>query len=307
MIPDNGMNAPRPRMAAIGFFDGVHLGHRYLIEQVGREAAARGYAPALVTFPTHPRKVINAGYTPELLTSCDEKIRLLEAAGAGCCLLLEFTPDMSRLTAYDFMRSVLKERYAIRGLVVGHDHRFGRNRSEGFDDYLLYGRELGIEVIRAQALVTNGVTVSSSGIRRLLHAGDVALAARYLGYEYALEGTVTGGYRVGRTIGFPTANLQPDDPDKLIPADGVYAVRVTVGGAVYAGMMNIGRRPTLHNGCDRSLEVHILRFRADIYGCPIRIAFAGRIRSEKKFADKAQLAEQLAEDALAASKLLLSL
>jgi riboflavin kinase/FMN adenylyltransferase len=293
----------KPSIAAIGFFDGVHPGHHYLIEQVREAAAAKGYASALVTFPVHPRKVINAGYKPELLSSYDEKIRLLEATGIDYCFALDFTAGISHLTAYEFMRSILKERYTIRGLVIGHDHRFGHNRSEGFDDYCLYGKDLGIEVVRAHARMVNDVTVSSSVIRRLLHAGDVALAATYLGYEYMLEGTVIEGYKVGRTIGFPTANLCLTDPDKLIPADGVYAVRVTVHDTVYAGMMNIGHRPTM-NGRDRSIEVHILHFHSDIYHCPVRISFVGRIRSEMKFTGKEQLIEQLSKDALVTGKLI---
>jgi riboflavin kinase/FMN adenylyltransferase len=296
----------KPSIAAIGFFDGVHLGHRYLIEQVKEEAAAKGFSSALVTFPVHPRKVMNAEYKPELLTSHDEKIELLEAIGIDHSFILDFTTELSRLTAYAFMRSVLKERYHIHGLVIGYDHRFGHDRTEGFDDYCLYGKELGIEVIRARARVMNDVTISSSVIRRLLHSGDVALAATYLGYEYFLEGTVIDGYKIGRTIGFPTANLRPTDPDKLIPADGVYAVRVTVHDTVYAGMMNIGRRPTMNDGRNRSIEVHLLHFHSDIYDCPVRISFVERIRSEMKFTGKEQLIEQLSKDALVINELISS-
>lgn len=295
----------RPSIAAIGFFDGVHLGHRYLIEQVKAEALARGLCTSVVTFPVHPRQVMNAKYKPELLTSYDEKLALLEAIGIDYCFVLDFTSDISRLTAYDFMRSILKERCHIHGLVIGYDHRFGHNRSEGFDDYCLYGKELGIEVIRAHARVINNITISSSVIRRLLHSGDVALAATYLGYEYFLKGTVVDGRKIGRTIGFPTANLRLAGPDKLVPADGVYAVRVTVNDTVYAGMMNIGRRPTINNGCNRSVEVHILRFHSDIYNCHVRVSFVERIRPEMKFTGKEQLVEQLSKDALTVEKLLL--
>ena len=298
-------DALKPSIAAIGFFDGVHLGHQYLIEQVKAEAAAKGLCTALVTFPVHPRKVMNAEYKPELLTSYNEKIELLEATGIDYCFALDFTSDISQLTAYDFMRSILKERYNIHGLVIGYDHRFGHNRSEGFDDYNRYGKELGIDVIQARACIVNDVTISSSVIRRLLHSGDVTLATTYLGYEYFLEGTVIDGYKVGRTIGFPTANLQPTDSEKLIPSDGVYAVRATVKDEVYAGMMNIGHRPTINNGHNRSLEVHILHFHSDIYDCPIRISFVQRIRSEMKFNGKDQLIEQLSKDALTVEKLLL--
>lgn len=296
----------KPSVVAIGFFDGVHLGHRFLIEQVKEEAAARGLCAALVTFPVHPRKVMNKTYNPELLTTYKEKLDLLETTGIDYCFALDFTPDVSQLTAADFMRSILKERFNVQGLVIGYDHRFGHNRSEGFDDYVRCGTELAIDVIRARARTINEVTISSSVIRRALHAGEVAVAASYLGYEYFLDGTVVDGYKVGRTIGFPTANLSINDPDKLVPADGVYAVRVAVDGAVYAGMLNIGHRPTINNGSNRSIEVHILRFQSNIYNCPIRISFVERIRSEMKFSGKEELIEQLSKDARIVEELLLS-
>lgn len=287
----------KPCAVAIGFFDGVHLGHHYLIEQVKEEAAARGLRSALITFPVHPRQVMNAEYKPELLTSYDEKIELIRSTGIDYCFALDFTPDISLLTAYDFMRTIIKDGYHAEALVIGYDHRFGHNRSEGFEDYCRYGEQLGIEVIRAHARIINDVTISSSAVRRLLHVGDVSQAATYLGYAYFLDGTVIDGYKVGRTMGFPTANLNLSDPDKLIPADGVYAVEVTINGTVHAGMLNIGHRPTINNGRNRSIEVHILRFHSDIYDCSIRISFIQRIRQEMKFSGKEQLIEQLSKDA----------
>ena len=233
IIRDISAIKPEPCVATIGFFDGVHAGHRYLIQQVKEIAAAKGLRSALVTFPVHPRKVMNATYHPELLTTPEEKINLLAGTGVDYCLMLDFTPDISRLTAKEFMTQVLKERYQVRYLVIGYDHRFGHNRSEGFEDYVRYGQSIGIDVIRAQAYTNDirrdasqSVPVSSSLIRKLLHQGDVDIAARCLGYEYFLDGTVVGGYQVGRKIGFPTANLSVDDPDKLIPADGVYFLKI---------------------------------------------------------------------------------
>lgn len=303
-IPDAACDMLRPCVAAIGFFDGVHVGHLYLIEQVRQQARARGLCSAIVTFPVHPRQVMNATYKPELLTSYPDKLRLLETTGIDYCFALDFTPEISHLTAYDFMRSILKERYHVEGLVIGYDHRFGYNRSDGFDDYMQYGQELGIDVIRARACVINNVTISSSAIRRLLQNGDVALAANYLGYEYFLDGVVVGGYKVGRTLGFPTANLSITDPDRLIPVDGVYAVWVSIKNTVYAGMLNIGHRPTINNGDNRSIEVHILHFHDDIYDCPIHVSFVQRIRHEMKFAGKEELVEQLNKDAQVVKELL---
>ena len=282
IIRDISTLRPEPSIATIGFFDGVHTGHRYLIRQVKEIAAAKGLRSALVTFPVHPRKVMNADYRPELLTTPEEKIRLLDDIGVDYCLMLNFTPEISRLTAREFMAQVLKERYQVKCLVIGYDHRFGHNRSEGFEDYVRYGKEIGIEVIRAHAYTNNIKTgehqntpISSSLIRKLLHEGEVEQAALCLGYEYFLDGTVVGGYQVGRKIGFPTANLSVDDPDKL----------------------NIGVRPTIDNGPNRTIEVNILHFHSNIYDKFIRLTFVKRTRPELKFADIDELIVQLHKDA----------
>ena len=293
----------RPSVATIGFFDGVHRGHRYLIEQVCAVAAGRGLASSVVTFPVHPRKVMQPDFHPELLTTCEEKVRLLADTGIDYCVMLDFTPDLAQLSAQQFM-TVLKEKYRIQALVVGHDHRFGHNRAEGFDDYVRYGRELGMEVLLAYAYSNKEVTVSSSVIRHLLLEGNVSEAADCLGYHYFLEGTVVGGYRVGRTIGYPTANLHVDNPDKLVPADGVYAVYVYVGGQKYMGMLSIGYRPTLNNGTDRSIEVNILQFNADIYNQPMRISFVRRTRPELKFDTIEELIAQLQKDEIEVTEIL---
>ncbi|MDL2247594.1 bifunctional riboflavin kinase/FAD synthetase [Bacteroides sp. OttesenSCG-928-J23] len=283
-------------VASIGFFDGVHVGHRYLISQVKEAASRLGMASALITFPVHPRLVMNADYTPELLTSYEEKIDLLAATGIDYCIVLPFTPDIARFTARDFMNTILKNQCHVGALVIGHDHRFGHNRTDDFTDYCAYGRELGIEVIRGRACVLHNTTVSSSVIRRLIREGDIALANRYLGYNYRLEGVVTDGHKVGRTLGFPTANLQIRQTFKLLPPDGVYAVHVEVDGKEYAGMLNIGQRPTMDNGTNRSIEVHILQFNSDIYDFPLTLRFVQFIRNELKFASKEALKEQLEAD-----------
>lgn len=304
IIPDNLAIIPEPCVATIGFFDGVHAGHRYLIQQVKEIAATKGLRSALVTFPVHPRKVMNADYRPELLTTPEEKISLMAETGVDYCLMLDFTPEIAHLTALEFMTQILKERYQVSCLVIGYDHRFGHNRSESFEDYVRYGEAIGIEVIRAQAYSKNieigteqNIPVSSSLIRKLLHQGEVDIAARCMGYEYFLDGTVVGGYQVGRKIGFPTANLNVDNPDKLIPADGVYAVWVTFDGNTYMGMLNIGKRPTIDNGPDRTIEVNILHFHSDIYDKSIRLTFVKRTRPELKFNSVDELIAQLHKDA----------
>ena len=294
--------AATPAVATIGFFDGVHRGHRYLIEQVCEAAAERGLASAVVTFPIHPRRVMQSDFHPQLLTTCDEKVRLLERAGIDACIMMDFTPQLAALSARQFL-ALLKEQYRIEALVIGYDHRFGHNRAEGFAEYAAYGQELGMEVLPARAYYLNrsegqgaGSDVSSSGIRRLLQAGDVKAAAQALGYRYFLQGRVVGGYRVGHRIGFPTANLCVNNPDKLIPADGVYAVWADVDGHRYGGMLCIGTRPTLANGSDRSIEVHLFDFQADIYERPLTLSFVQRTRDEQKFASVDLLVAQLHRD-----------
>lgn len=286
----------RPSVATIGFFDGVHRGHRYLIEQVREVAAARGIASSVITFPIHPRKVMQSDYHPALLTTCDEKVALFAETGIDYCMMLDFTPELARLSAKQFME-VLKEQYQIQALVVGYDHRFGHNRSEGFEDYVRYGQELGMEVLLAHAYSYNeDSTVSSSIIRQFLQQGKVTEAADYLSYRFFLEGTVVGGYRVGRKIGFPTANLHVNDPNKIIPADGVYAVYVYLDGVRYGGMLSIGYRPTIGNGTDRSVEVNIFHFNSDIYNQPMRITFVRYMRPELKFDTIEELVARIHQD-----------
>ena len=289
-----------PAVATIGFFDGVHCGHRFLIEQVQKAAISRGLASAVITFPEHPRAVMHPDFHPELLTTCDEKLELLAQTGIGSCILLDFTPELAALSARQFMERMHRQ-YAIQALVIGYDHRFGHGRSEGFEDYVRYGRDLGMEVLPAEAYHLPAaccrLPVCSSSIRRLLHEGDVSSVAQYLGYAYFLGGTVVSGFQVGHRIGYPTANLRVNDDRKIVPARGVYAVRVEVDGDVYGGMLNIGCRPTLGNGDNTTIEVHIFDFDADIYDHSLRLSFLRRIRPERKFASVEELAAQLHKDA----------
>lgn len=295
----------KPCVATIGFFDGVHQGHQHLIDCVKRTARARGLDSVIITFPVHPRMVMQPGFQMPLLSTPAEKHRMIEAQGVDRIVELPFTLELSRYTAREFMAEVLQRRLQVDTLVIGYDHRFGHNRSEGFDDYRHYGEEMGMHVLHADARVVDGVTVSSSAIRRFLCGGEVTVAAHCLGYEYYLEGTVVDGFKVGRRLGFPTANLRVEEPGKLIPADGVYAVRVEVEGCTYAGMLNIGVRPTVDNGGERSVEVHILRFSGDIYGAHMRITFVQRIRNEQKFDGLEALVAQLRRDADEVERLLL--
>ncbi|KAA6351997.1 Riboflavin biosynthesis protein RibF [termite gut metagenome] len=299
------ISSPAICAATIGFFDGVHKGHRFLIDQVKEIAANKNIHSAIITFPIHPRKVIDAGYCLEILTTCDEKTQLLAETEIDYCMMLNFNTEIARLSARQFMANILCKQYNVQTLVIGYDHRFGHNRSENFDDYFRYGKELGIEVFLAQAYIHESTkNINSSLIRSLLYKGEVDKAAVYLGYNYFLTGIVVNGYQVGRHIGFPTANIYVENSDKLIPADGVYAVRVIINEKSHIGMLNIGQRPTLNKESHRSIEVHILHFHSDIYHCPIRICFVQRIRSEKKFDNLEQLIIQLHKDAAVVESLL---
>lgn len=313
IIRDTSDIVPEMCVAAIGFFDGVHLGHRYLIRQVKEIAAARGLRSALITFPVHPRKVMCTDYRPELLTTFEEKTALLSDMEIDYCLMVDFTLEISQLSAEEFMRSVLKDRFRVKCLVIGYDHRFGHNRSEGFAEYVKYGQAMDMEIVHALAYTERQlsqndetVTISSSLIRRLLWQGNVSTAADCLGYFYFLEGKVVNGYHVGRKIGFPTANLSVNSPDKLIPQNGVYAVLVTIDGKEYMGMLNIGVRPTVNNGVNRTIEVHILHFDADIYGKSIRLTFVERIRPELRFSSLQALTDELQKDAETVERILTS-
>ena len=294
-----------PSVATIGFFDGVHGGHRYLIRQVTEEARRRGMQAMVITFLRHPRQVLSADYQPQLLTTTAEKEALLATTGVDRCVLLPFDKEMSAMSARDFMRKVLRERLGVGVLITGYDNRFGHNRAEGFDDYVRYGQEMGIEVLRAKAYTVDGVGISSSVVRSLLLEGEARMAARCLGYDYMLTGTVVPGEHVGRTIGFPTANIQPDDNGKLIPAPGAYAVRVTPaeGGESLPAMMNIGCRPTFGEH-SMTLEAHILNFSGDIYGRRMVVSFVERLRAERKFRSAAELKAQLQRDAEEAARIL---
>ena len=307
-----GITNDQAAFAALGVFDGVHTGHRAVIEKVKEEAAMRNLSSADISFRTHPQQVLHPEIPFRMLTSPEERAELLRKTEIDRTIFLDFTPEMSLLSAYDFLK-ILSNRYCIKGLIIGYDHRFGHNRSEGFEDYVRYGKEIGIEVIRAKAYTSNieienvpNVPVSSSLIRKLLHQGEVDLAADCLKYEYFLDGIVVGGYQVGRKIGFPTANLSVDDPDKLIPADGVYAVWVTFDKKTYMGMLNIGVRPTIDNGPNRTIEVNILHFHSDIYDKFIRLTFVKRTRPELKFSSIDELIVQLHKDAEETEAILLA-
>ncbi len=288
------MTQRRVKVATIGFFDGVHRGHQYLIRQVVDEAQRRGGIPVAVTFSNHPRSVLRSETEIQLLSTCEEKERLLRHYGIQEVRMLEFTGELARQSAREFMLHTLRGEIGVDVLVIGYDHRFGYDRREGFDDYVRYGMEMGMEVVRARVYEQNRVTVSSSLIRSELLRGMVADVKELLGYGYSIGGVVTGGFQIGRKIGYPTANIRVDS-HKIIPCDGVYAVRVMVDGTFYGGMLNIGCRPTFDNG-RRSVEVNLFDFSGDIYNERIRVYFVAFMRHERKFGTVDEFITQLSHD-----------
>ncbi len=290
----------RPLALTIGFFDGVHLGHRYLVSELSEFAKKRNFASAVLTFRTHPRQVLHSDYIPSLLTTADEKIALLKETGVDYVVMTEFTQELSMLTAQNFM-SLLHDKLNVCCLMIGYDHRFGHNRSEKFEDYVRFGKEIGIEVVQSSPLVVDGVKVSSSAVRTVIAEGNVAEATKLLGREYSLTGQVVKGFQVGRTIGFPTANIAYDD-SRILPKDGVYAVRVTVDAHAYDAMLYIGSRPTVNTG-KISVEAYLFDFSDDIYGKNVNVRFVDRIRDSIKFDSIEELKKQLGKDEIKAKQL----
>ena len=281
--------------ATIGFFDGVHRGHRFLIARLKEEAVRRGLRPMVVTFERHPRQVVQPEWQPRLLSTLEEKCRLLALTGIDTLVVLRFDTAMAGLSAREFMGQVLARHLGVQLLLTGYDNRFGHNRQEGFADYVDYGRELGLEVVGCQPFMSSP-RVSSSFVRQLLDEGRVEEANDCLGYPYTICGRVGHGQQIGRTMGFPTANLEMDDSQKLIPRVGAYAVMASIdGGEPLRGMTNIGLRPTF-GGRRLTLETHLLDATGDFYDKPISISLMARLRDERTFASAEELACQLEED-----------
>lgn len=281
--------------ATIGFFDGVHLGHVHLLEELKSIARQRGLKSMAVTFPEHPRQILQSDYRPRLLSTPDDKMRLLEQTGIDYCFPLHFTSALAVLDAETFMTDFLQKRLGVSTLLVGHDHHFGHDTSLTVDDYRHIGDRIGMEVIPAEAYLYQGTPVSSSRIRRELVAGNVKAANEMLGYRYTISGTVIHGLQNGRKMGFPTANLGPYCEFMQIPADGVYSALATVDGETWPAMLNIGFRPTFQ-GNARTIEAHLLGFERDIYFHELKLEFVDFLRPERKFSSPQQLAAQLEAD-----------
>ena len=283
-------------VVATGFFDGVHVGHRLVIKQLVEAAAVRGDESMVITFWPHPRNVLQKeARTLRLLTTLDEKKRMLHDLGVDRVEVLSFTKDFSAMTTEEYLR-MLMERFGTTTVLLGYDNRVGSDAMDP-DQVARTAESLGLEVVRTDMVPSlEGYAVSSTKIRQHLEAGDVQGAASMLGYEYALHGVVVAGNRIGRTIGFPTANMQLYEPLKLIPGNGVYFVKVDTVGRRLFGMCNIGHRPTVSAGNARTIETNIFGFDEDIYGLDIKVTFLQKIRDEVRFESLEDLKIQLERD-----------
>lgn len=279
-----------------GTFDGVHLGHQKIISRLKDVARSIDGETVLLTFYPHPRMVL----FPEdnelkLITTQREKIELLEKCGIDHLIIYPFTKEFSRLSSVEFVRNILANKINTKRLVIGYNHHFGRNREGSFEHLKEYGPLYGFEVEEIPAEDIDSNEISSTKIRKALQSGDIKVATSYLGHFYSLTGKVMEGKKNGQRIGFPTINLQVEDKYKLIPADGVYAVKVKHIGMMYGGMLNIGNNPTIE-GKGRSIEVNIFDFNKDIYNEEATIYFIDRLRDEVKFNNLEELKSQLAKD-----------
>lgn len=282
----------------LGTFDGVHIGHRKIIDRLVQISKEESCESVILTFFPHPRMVLQSDSDIRLLNTIEEKAGLLEEAGLENLVIHPFDKAFSRLTAEEFVKSVLVDRFNIKKIIIGYDHRFGRNRTATIDDLREFGSIYGFEVEQISAQEIDAVSVSSTKIRDALTQGNMRLANEYLGYDYFLTATVVKGRQLGRTIGFPTANLDLSDSYKLIPKQGVYVVKSVIDGVEVKGMMNIGTNPTV-GGQDLSVEVNYLDFSGDLYEKEIKVAILHRLRDEEKFASVDILKSELEKDRIA--------
>ena len=305
---DSGLPPSTPgTVVTVGTFDGVHRGHWAVLSRIAARGKAGGLASVLVTFEPHPLEIVNPAAAPPLLTLAEEKVEVVAESGVDFMAIVPFTPQLRAYSAAQFVDEVLRRRFHVRELVIGHDHGFGRGREGDVDVMRALGaaRGFGVEVVAAVA-TGDGRPISSTMIRRAVAGGDLAHARAALGRLYSVSGVVRPGAGRGRTLGYPTINVPIPPPRKLLPPEGVYAVRVQTPAGAFGGMMNMGTRPTF-NDPERSLEAHLFGAREDFYGAHVRIEFVARLRDTQRFPSPAALAEQLARDAQDAQRALTAL
>lgn len=283
-------------VVATGTFDGIHKGHQFIISRVKQRALELNGQSAIITFNNHPQIVLNPTEKELFILNTEtEKIQLLEKMGIDHLIIIPFTPEFATTSYSDFVKNILVEKLHVRRLIMGYDHHFGKDRTGSFQHLSDFGKMFHFETEKLNAQKVENKEISSTKIRKALLSGNIVLANSYLGYEYFLNGKVVHGNRIGQTMGFPTANIETDDPYKLIPANGVYAVNVEYKGEIFGGMLNIGSRPTISND-KKTIEVHIFNFEKDIYSEYLNVIFVKRLRDEIAFPGIPELKVQLEKD-----------
>lgn len=287
-----------------GTFDGVHAGHRVIIQSLIKAAKKIKGESLIATFHPHPRVVLQQSSDLKLITTLEEKIELLSKTGVDNLLVIPFTKEFSRLSSLDFVRDILVTQLDTKQLVIGYDHHFGRNREGSFEHLLEFGPLYGFDVQEIPVQLVNEVNVSSTKIRLAIENSDFHTAREFLGYYFFITGEVVEGNKLGRELGFPTANLKVNDPYKLIPSRGVYAVKVLVDEKSYQGMLNIGIKPSVEGNNEQTIEVNLFNFSGDLYGKSLRVEFRQKMRDEIKFSSLEELKAQLNRDKLNSIKIL---
>ena len=288
-------NSTKKTIVTIGTFDGVHIGHQKIIEKLIQETKKADCESLILTFFPHPRMVLNGSSSIKLLNTINEKSSLLEKMGLDNLVVHPFDKKFSNLSAEEFVKTILVDSFNLKKIIIGYDHRFGNNRAANIDDLISFGKKYDFEVEQISAQEIDSVSVSSTKIRDAITDGNMIVANEFLGYEYILSGKIITGKQLGRTIGFPTANIKIEENYKLIPKNGVYIVKSHLQEKTVFGIMNIGLNPTV-NGEDLSIEVHFLDFDADLYNKNITVSVIARIRDEQKFTSIDLLKAQIQED-----------
>ena len=288
-------SSDKKTILTLGTFDGVHKGHQKILRKITQGTENGKYESLVLTFFPHPRMVLQENSEIKLLNTIEEKIHLLEAIGIENLVIHPFDEIFSQLTAEDFVRTVLVDQFDIHKIIIGHDHRFGKNRTANIDDLIGFGKKYGFQVEQISVQEINDISVSSTKVRKSLLEGDMELANKYLGYNYFLSGIVVKGKQLGRTIGFPTANLNIEEDYKLIPLNGVYVVQSVINEKTVFGMMNIGFNPTV-SGEKLAIEIHFLDFDTNLYDQKITVTILKYLRAEQKFDSVDLLTQQLEKD-----------
>lgn len=291
----NEFHSDKKTIVTLGTFDGVHIGHTEILKKLTQNTHDGEFESTVLTFFPHPRTVLQGKSDLKLLNTINEKISLLENIGIENLIIHPFDEKFADLSAEEFAKTILVDQLQVQKIIIGYDHRFGKNRTADINDLITFGTQYGFEVEQISAQEIDAISISSTKIRNALELGDIDLANQYLGYSYFLSGTVVKGKQLGRTIGFPTANIKLDEDYKLVPKNGVYIVCAKIDNQLVNGMMNIGFNPTVE-GKNKTIEVHLFDFNSDLYNHKIKISIIHPIRSEQKFESVAVLKQQLIKD-----------